>query len=69
MGIAFDSDIITITDGTYSFNDIFEACSDGSITKSSNMYNISKSIFVGNKNMSNPAQLIDSKVCVTIARQ
>jgi hypothetical protein len=63
LGITFSYDRITITNGTYSFEDIYQACSDGSVTKmGDSMYEITKDIFVGTNG--NPAVLQDTQVTV-----
>lgn len=61
--ITFASDKITLTDGTYTFEDIFNSCTDGSVTKlGANIYQITKNIFVGEEN--NPAILQDTQVTI-----
>ncbi len=66
MGISFGTDIITLTDGDYSLNDLYNACTDGSVSKLGSMYQVDKSIFVGNKNGTGAASLVDKQITLTL---
>lgn len=64
MGISFSYDKITLDDGTYTFEDMYDACSDGSVTKlGDNIYQITKDIFVG-VSESRPTILQDTQVTI-----
>lgn len=66
MSIKFGRDSITLTEETYSFLDIYNACYDGSVKKiDDHTFLIKKSLFIGTLN--SQAILKDKNVSVTIS--
>jgi len=65
MGISVEDDIIIVTDGTYSTKDICDALDNEYAQElTDNIYHIKKSIFIGNKDCTGEAELIDAGVVI-----
>lgn len=68
MAVVFNSNDIVITDGVFTFDDIYTECTDGSVQKlGDSQYLITKNLWVGTKDSS--ATLKDESVSVTITAE